>query len=542
MTDAPIQTSISDDLSKTSGIPHQNSQQVWIEIGVAVAAFIAFCVAILLKNNQLLEPDDYAYRASIVALSQGHLALTTTQYHALSAQVGGIQQWVQLPNGIWISEKNPGYPFYAVIFDWLHALRFAPLFAGGFASVSLFIAARKWLGKWAGMYAVLFFLASGMAMAFAYRATMPTFTDASFVAAGAGAVLWAMISLDASDKRRTIIGLLGFFCIEIAVSMRYTDVVMLIVAVAAILIGYKPAKLRRSLVAMWMGSVLLFGGAILLFDELVYGSPTKTGYANGEITFSLGAIWPNLHHMPNLLVRSVPALILAFAALAWIAVRLIRSRLRSVNQNFADAARRDGLVALFLAAGWLGLWSLYLAYNWTAQMGGGVMPGIGKMYPGMNPSGGALPSGLKLPSGVKLPALHSGIHIGAMHLNGAGGGIHLIRFYAPAIGLIALLATWFVMQLPRWIAPLLAVAAVVTAYGSFDTLIAGGGMPGGGIPGASGNLVPGGQPIPGGLTPPSGNKAYLPMPPGGYRPPNGQLGPPGSGAGSTTPGGTLPGR
>ena len=49
-----------------------------------------------------------------------------------------------------MSEKNPGYPFYAVIFYWLHALRAAPLFAGGLASTSLFIAARKWLGRWAG--------------------------------------------------------------------------------------------------------------------------------------------------------------------------------------------------------------------------------------------------------------------------------------------------------------------------------------------------------------------------------------------------------
>ena len=94
------------------------------EIAVAVAAFLGFCVVILLKASQLMEPDDYAYRASIVALSQGHIALTTAQYHALSRQVGGISQWVQLPDGRWMSEKNPGYPFFAVVSamcPWLRA-------------------------------------------------------------------------------------------------------------------------------------------------------------------------------------------------------------------------------------------------------------------------------------------------------------------------------------------------------------------------------------------------------------------------------------
>ena len=36
------------------------------EVLVAVVAFAALCVAVLVRCAQLLEPDDYAYRASIV--------------------------------------------------------------------------------------------------------------------------------------------------------------------------------------------------------------------------------------------------------------------------------------------------------------------------------------------------------------------------------------------------------------------------------------------------------------------------------------------
>ena len=43
-----------------------------------VAALICGSV----KSAQISDPDDYAYRASIVALTQGHLLLTNAQYLA----------------------------------------------------------------------------------------------------------------------------------------------------------------------------------------------------------------------------------------------------------------------------------------------------------------------------------------------------------------------------------------------------------------------------------------------------------------------------
>src|SRR5947199_8757465 len=91
---------------------------------ISLVAFGGLCLAVLARTPQLLEPDDLAYRASIVALSHGHLTLSTAEYHALARKVGSIAQWVQLPNGRWISEKNPGYPFLAVPFQWIGAGRF----------------------------------------------------------------------------------------------------------------------------------------------------------------------------------------------------------------------------------------------------------------------------------------------------------------------------------------------------------------------------------------------------------------------------------
>jgi hypothetical protein len=122
------------------------------EVLLALAAFAVLCVAVLAVAPQLVEPDDHAYRASIVALTDGYpLTLSTAQVSVLAAQLagegGGIAQWVQLPDGQWISEKDPGYPFLAAPFQALGIIRLAPLFYGALGCLGLFFGARRWLGR-----------------------------------------------------------------------------------------------------------------------------------------------------------------------------------------------------------------------------------------------------------------------------------------------------------------------------------------------------------------------------------------------------------
>ena len=459
------------------------------EVAIAVGTFALFCVAVLTKATKLLEPDDAAYKASIVALIHGHITLSTAQYNALSAQLSahggmGIAQWVHLPDGRWISEKNPGYPFFAAPFQWLGILRAAPLFAGALASTSLFVAGRRWLGKWGGTWAVIFFLFSGAALAFAWRPTMPSFTDAALVATGAGALLWTFLADDASPRRRAVVGLLGFLSLEAAVFIRYTDVVMLLVAVVAVVLTFRRARIPARSLIWWFSSLALFAGVVMVFDQIFYGGAFKTGYGPGEITFSFGAIIPNLKLMPSYLVKAIPALLLGFAALVWMAVRVLRNRSKATDPTSLSMHRRDGVVGLVLAAGWLGLWGLYSAYTWTAQTG---------------------------------------------PRSGAGGAIHIIRFYLPAIGLIALLGAWLLTQLPKWLPVAVVIVVAILGFSSFRSLTAAGaaGFPGGvtgGFPGGArngaypppgftGNLPKGVRPPPGGLTK-------------GFKPGNGKL-PPG---------------
>ena len=62
-----------------------------LEVVLAVAAFAVLCVAVLSVAPQLVEPDDYAYRGSILAITQGHvLTLSTAQVRALAAQLAHV--------------------------------------------------------------------------------------------------------------------------------------------------------------------------------------------------------------------------------------------------------------------------------------------------------------------------------------------------------------------------------------------------------------------------------------------------------------------
>ena len=178
----------------------------WLEAALAAAAFVALCAVVLAVGapRRAVEPDDGAYHYSIVAITMGDLlTLSSAQLNALDAKMGPSgspvpNQWIQLANGRYISEKDPGYPYLAAPFQALGIIQWAQLFYGALACLGLFIGARRWLGRFGGLAAVGLYCSSGAALIFAWRLYMPTFTDASLIAAGSGILLWAMLATEAS--------------------------------------------------------------------------------------------------------------------------------------------------------------------------------------------------------------------------------------------------------------------------------------------------------------------------------------------------------
>jgi hypothetical protein len=415
---------------------------VWLEVALAAAAFAALCAVVLSVAPQPAEPDDGAYHASIVAMTEGHfLTLSTAQAETLASKLrdnpaAPPNQWVELPNGRYISEKDPGYPFLAAPFEKLGIIRWAPLFYGALACLGLFIGARRWLGRFGGLGVVGLYCSSGAALAFAWRDYMPTFTDASLVAAGTGALLWAVLATAANPRRRTWAGLAGFLAIEFATFVRYTNIVILGCAVVAVIATWRlrAAKLPLRTLCWWLASVAAFGAGLAIFDDLVYGGPLTTGYQPGEVTFSLGAIGPNLRLMPAHLLQAMPMLVLGLVALAWIIAR--RLLLRRVDSQDGALARRDLWVGLTVATSWFAIWGLYSAYTWTTDP--------------------------------------------------TNATVQVVRFYLPATGAISLLGAWLVTRIPGrvWPAAVTSIAVIAALFGlgvwAFHAIYAAFGVPLGG--------------------------------------------------------------
>jgi hypothetical protein len=242
------------------------------------------------------------------------------------------------------------------------------------------------------------FCSCDLVMVFAWQNYWATLTDAALIAAGTGTLLWALLAEDRPARYRRWVGLLGFLAIEAAVFARYTNIVVLGLAVAAMLAvsRLRPGTLPLRALGYWLTSAAISVVGLVAFDELVYGGPFKTGYRRGEITFGPGAFIRNEGYMPARLVEALPVLLLALAALVLIIARRVRSRTYDVA--LASQARRDLAIGVALAAAWLAIWALYAAYSWTAQ------PGIGAWQSA--------------------------------------------RFYLPALGPITLLGTWLLCRLP----------------------------------------------------------------------------------------------
>ncbi len=477
-------------------------RKITLEATLAVVLFAVFAIFVLLTTHKYLEPDDYSYRAAIAALASGHIRLSGAQYtslvnsltssgvlpssglHGAVGALGGgtpsagslpglsghgfggggsswMLQWHKMATGYYMTEKNYGYVLLATPFYMLGILNFAPLFYGGLAAFALYIAASRWLGRRGGLFAVVLYLFSGLAITFAWRSTMETFTDASLIAIGVGLLIWVFLAKEKGQSQRLIIGALGFLALSMATFARYTDLVALGVAFVAATIFAKRSQITRSTLFSWYAVVFVAMAGIALFDRWAYGAFTSTGYTTGVITFSLSSIWPNLTKVLPQVIIALPASLLALAAIGYVLRVFLFSRANN-GEDSKVSVGQDLAIVLSLGAAWFGFWLVYLAYNWT--------------------------------------------------VNQAGAPLHVVRFYVPGIAFVALLGAFTLSKMPKTVSHVVAVVVMALAFISYYHLTGGSthGL-GGGAPqgpfgrGAGSGVIPDqGGPLSGALPPGGG--------------------------------------
>mgnify|MGYP006276292281 FL=1 len=396
-----------------------------LPIAIAVVMFALFAGVVLTRNEKMAEPDPYAYRASIVALSHGDLKLTQDEYTKLNNELqktslgGGIMQWHLNDDGYWVSEKNPGYPFLALPFYSLGILRWAPMFYGLLGCFGLWIGARRWIGEWGAVFAVGGYLSATVSMVMAWRSTMPTFTDSSLIAFGLGALIWSVLATDVTKSKRVAVGATAFFALGLSFSSRYTNVMVLVVAaVFAFAVCMRPRwGLGWKALIPWGAAAAVPVALSAWYNVYAFGGLTSTGYQSTSGVFTVDSISRNLKVMPGHLWKSMPIFVVALTAIAVFVFEQLHFKKESgidVEPEREVAAidpalrKTDRWIGLLLIGSWIAIWGLYSMFEWTANMASGAGPGGG-------------PGG---PGGMSGPTYS------------------VVRFYTPVLGAIALLAAW----------------------------------------------------------------------------------------------------
>ncbi|MCX7619632.1 MAG: hypothetical protein N2037_02165 [Acidimicrobiales bacterium] len=335
----------------------------------------------------------------------------------------GITQWVFLPTGRCASEKNPGYPALAFLFDLLGVVRLAPLFYGALGCLGLWVGARRWLGPWGASLAVGLFCSQPAVLIMAHRAYMPTFTDSALLAGGAGLMMWAVLAVDGPRSRRALAGAAAFFMLALSMTVRYSNLLPALVVVGWALLATLKGRwrLERRIWMAWVGGAVVPVAALVTYNVKVFGKIVATGYeytAGGNPEWELASVADNLRVMPGRLLAAVPIWPAAVVALGVLAVGVARHRSRARHATVgrgpghaADSGSPDALetapsadswVAPMLATWWASVWGLYAFFGWTHD------------------------------------AVPEGAHF-----------IIATRFYLPAMGAIAMLVAWLLARMPR---------------------------------------------------------------------------------------------
>ncbi len=438
-----------------NGIP-SSYQDWWLvrrgPVLIAIVSFVVLCNVALSQSPKMIEPDPYAYRASISALADGNVNLTTQQYMELSIKLsktalgGGIMQWHQLGDGQWISEKNPGYPYLAVIFQKFGGLRITPLIFGTLGCLGLWFGALRWIGRWGAAFSVSLYCSASASMVFAWRESMPTFTDTSLLACGTGLLMWSVLSVEKTLRLRMGIGALAFFSFGLATFVRYSNVTVLAIALAFAAISCISTRwgLPKRVFLVWVFVVLACVGMLLWFNDTFYGSVFSTGYQNryagGEFTFS--SIPTNVRAMPIRVIEAMPVFLVAIASVAYLIwdewkergtrtalnedVGLTGSAAGIDNSGDESRANRviDRWMFVFLVASWVSTWGLYLMFAANA----------------------------KLSLGASLFGV---------------GNYTFSRMFVPALAPIVLLAAWLLIRIPLGIAFLTLLVLLFFGIGDF---------------------------------------------------------------------------
>ena len=221
------------------------------------------------------------------------------------------------PVGRPLSSLDLGFLALAVPFYLVGGVFMEPVLFGALASIAIFFAARRWIGRWGGAIAVTLFLSINTAITLSERISYAASIDSSLIAIGASLILLTLINQDQGPSRHLLIGGVGLFSLVLATLLQSSNVWFLVGGVALLTIYRTSARIGTStlveLYVVALGSL----ASVILFNEWALRSISN----GGIFPFSVAAIGGNISAMLPHGSYLIPELLAAVGGLLYVFMR-----------------------------------------------------------------------------------------------------------------------------------------------------------------------------------------------------------------------------
>jgi hypothetical protein len=365
--------------------------------------FIIAMVMVLTPSVQMPDPDDWAYYYGTKNFSQGKFIADgyTIQRETMETQQQGgvLLQYLRLDKDKWVLEKAPGSVFYLVPFYQMGIPRWSNVLLALGMVIVTFILLKRLRDEKTAMIGSLLMLFTPIALVMCNRIYMDTYSSLAFLVIGGG--LYFYYHLEREKLRswgRGILLFLAFFFISWSVISRYTNLpIAVILFLHLVIIKFmdwrkrQDTRIKQDIIPIVLGIGIPLA-AILLYDYFVFGSALKTGYSFSPypIKFAfqyLGQVDVNGVSIPgqiltynlqgalrNILI-GFPLLIIGIPGFfVFLSFKFFRKRMAVGNwSSLRDEMPWD--IFLVLIGWFIGVFVLYLTYEWTAGLkdGGGFV-------------------------------------------------------------------------------------------------------------------------------------------------------------------------
>ncbi len=385
---------------------------------VVLVGFLAAMALSLVVPVHMTDPDDWAYYYAAQNFAEGQYTVDdqthSQQVSDAQSQGGQLIQYVEISDNTWALEKAPGYVLYLIPFELLGIPRYGNVLLALGMVIVTFILLKRLRDEKAAMIGSLLMLFTPVAMVMLNRTYMDTYASLAFLVMGGGLYLYYHLERKNLSRWKggTLLAL-ALFLIGWSVVSRYTNATVAVVLALHLMVTRviewrrgDRTGLRYEILPVVLGiglSVLALG----LYDYLVFGSPLRYGYnyTRFDISFAyqylgqvnqsgqsipLQIILNNLRSAPRAFLAGYPLLAAGIPALGVVLYHKFAGFFRKGKALGAWSSLRTELswdVLLVLIGWFIGVFFLYLMYEWTADFqGGGAFITFDRFYlPGLFP-------------------------------------------------------------------------------------------------------------------------------------------------------------